>query len=105
MHDFCKDHNKYDGTGNDDYEKVDDTFKVGYGTGGVEGMTVKDTVYLTDNIEIKKQIFGAVTKTETERKGYDGLIGKYFSSYLSGFAIKTLLTEQCRKILGAFLVG
>ena len=94
MHDFCKDHNKYDGSGSDDYDKVDDTFKIGYGKGGVEGMTVKDTVYLTDNIEIKKQIFGAVTKTETERKGYDGLIGKYFSSYLSGFAIKTLLNSK-----------
>ena len=57
-------------------------------------MTVKDTVYLTDNIEIKEQIFGAITKTETERKAYDGLIGKYFSSYLSGFAIKTLLNSK-----------
>ena len=49
--------------------------KLDTGKGGVEGMTLKDTVYLTDNIEIKEQIFGAVTETETERKGYDGLIG------------------------------
>ena len=78
---LCAGHNKYDSSESEDYTEVDDEFKVGYGAGGIEGMTVKDTVYLTDNIEIKDQIFGAVTKTLTGRVGYDGLIGKYISSY------------------------
>ena len=75
-HPLCADHNKYDSSLSEDKELVDDEFSVGYGKGGVEGMTMKDTVYLTDNIEIEKQIFGAVTKTKSERKDYDGLIGK-----------------------------
>ena len=79
MYEFCKEHNKYDSS---EIDKIDDTFKVGYGKGGVEGMTVKDTVYLTDNIEIKEQIFGAITKTETLRKGYDGLIGKFSHRFI-----------------------
>ena len=40
-------------------------------------MTVKDTMYLADNIEIEKQIFGAITNTKCKRKNYDGLISSY----------------------------
>ena len=77
VYEFCKDHNKYDSSLSNGYKDVDDAFKVGYGKGGVEGMTVKDTVFLTKNIEIEKQIFGAVTKMESIRKGYDGVLGTY----------------------------
>ena len=55
---------------------MDDKFEVQYGIGTVTGYTVKDTVYLTDSIEIENQIFGAVTKTTTLRRNYDGLLGK-----------------------------
>ena len=55
---------------------MDGKFEIQYGIGSVEGYTVKDTVYLTDSIEIEKQIFGAVTKTTTRRNNYDGVLGK-----------------------------
>lgn len=35
-----------------------------------------DTVYLSDNIEITEQIFGAVIRSSTKRTGYDGILGK-----------------------------
>ena len=73
---MCQYHNKYDSSGSTESEEVDKTFEITYGRGSVKGNTMKDTVYLADNIEIKKQIFGAVTKTTTKRTGYDGIIGK-----------------------------
>ena len=72
---YCDGHNKYDSSESNDHEKIDTKFEIKYGKGGVLGNTVKDTMYLTSNIEIKKQLFGAVTKTTTARIGYDGIIG------------------------------
>ena len=69
----CKGNNKYDPSSAS--KVVDTDFRIGYGKGNVEGITVKDTVYLTPNIEIKEQLFGAISKTTTKRTGYDGIIG------------------------------
>ena len=60
-----------------------DNLKLKYGVGSVEGYTAKDTVYLTDGIEIKKQIFGAITKSTSLRSFYDGILGKQFRSKLT----------------------
>ena len=77
---YCKNYRKYDGSKSTKHEKIDNKFKIEYGVRSMEGYTVKDTVYLTDTIEIKKQIFGAVTKTSSKCRNYDGLLGKQFWS-------------------------
>ena len=72
-HKNCKGNNKYDPSSAS--KVVDTDFRREYGKGNIEGITVEDTVYLTPNIEIKKQLFGAISITTTKRTGYDGIIG------------------------------
>ena len=71
----CENENKYDSTKSTDSKVKDRLFEKVYGNSEVTGNTVEDTMYLTPNIEIKAQRFGAVTKTNKKRKGYDGIIG------------------------------
>ena len=73
----CKDHNKYKSSDSDTFEKVDDKFEIIYGMGSVKGMTLKDTVFLTSNIEVKKQVLGAVSELSFKLKGIDGVLGEY----------------------------
>ena len=80
---YCKNHNKYDSSESKKHEKIDDKYIIQYGKGKVTGMTVKDTVYLTSNIEITEQVFGAVTETTSERTGYDGVLGIILMSTIS----------------------
>ena len=74
----CKDHNKYKSSDSDTFEKVDDDFEIVYGKGSVKGMTIKDTVFLTSNIEVKKQLFGAVSEIDIKLKGIDGVLGELY---------------------------
>ena len=80
---LCKDHNKYDSSKSTDHKEIDKKFKLTYGRGEVTGKTVEDTMYLTSNIEIKKQLFGAITKTTTAQPGYNGIIGISLISIIS----------------------
>ena len=72
----CKNHNKYKSSDSDTFEKVDDEFEIAYGGASVKGMTVKDTVFLTPNIEVKEQVFGAVDEIDIKLKGIDGVLGE-----------------------------
>ena len=68
----CKGNNKYDSSAS---KVLDRDFKIEYFRGEVSGITVEDTVYLTADIKIDQQLFGAITKSTTKRIGYDGIIG------------------------------
>ena len=72
----CKNHNKYESSDSDTFEKIDDDCEIVYGRVSVKGMTVKDTVFLTPNMEVKKQMFGAVSEIDIKLKGIDGILGE-----------------------------
>ena len=72
----CGDHSEYKSTDSDTSEPVDDDFKINYGKGSVTGKSVKDTVYLTADVEVKEQIFGAVEKIVDLKLPCDGTLGK-----------------------------
>ena len=80
---LCKDHNKYKSSDSGTFKKLDDTFKVKYGTGKVTGISSEDTVYLADGLEAKKQMFGAASKVTKKYIGYDGILGKVYYSIIS----------------------
>ena len=72
----CGDHTEYKSAVSETYEAVDDDFEIKYGQGHVKGKTVKDTVYLTADMEVKKQIFGAVDEILNLKLPCDGGLGK-----------------------------
>ena len=82
----CGDHIQYKPSDSDTYEKVDDEFEITYGQGHVKGKSVKDTVYLTADMEVKGQIFGAVDKVDGIKLPCDGIIGKWKCAKVITFA-------------------
>ena len=80
---LCENHNKYKSDDSDTFKKLNDTFRVKYGTGKVTGISSEDTVYLAAGLEAKKQMFGAARKVTKEYIGYDGILGKVYYSIIS----------------------
>ena len=73
----CEEYTKYKSADSETSQLVDDKFAIKYGKGSVEGNSIKDTVYLTADMEVKKQIFGAVDKIVDVKMPCDGLLGKF----------------------------
>ena len=73
----CEEYTKYKAADSETSEFIDNKFKIKYGTGSVKGKSMKDTVYLTADMEVEKQIFGAVDEVVGVKFPCDGLLGKF----------------------------
>ena len=61
-----------------DYKRLDRKFEVHYAMGSPYGYTVVDSVYLTEHIEIKNQLFGSVTNPDMRIViPFQGILGKF----------------------------
>ena len=70
----CRGHNKYKHGSSDTYKEISKRIVKNYGKVKTEGYVARDTIYLANGFEAKKQLFGAMTKT-SEPVPFDGLLG------------------------------
>ena len=76
---YCKNHEKFKhDPKSTTYRLVDKNLDLKYELGKVTGFVAEDTVYLTEGLESKKQLFGLVTKASFDlyESKFDGIIGK-----------------------------
>ena len=71
----CQGHRKFKSGDSDTFHKKDDNFKIRYSIGKIAGMTAKDTVLITKDLEAKEQLFGSVKEVNKKYPGYDGILG------------------------------
>jgi hypothetical protein len=79
----CKVHNRYDADASKTYEKNGTDFDITYGSGAVRGYVSTDTAALTDDLVIKSQSFGEITKeigVSFLAGQFDGILGLGFDS-------------------------
>ena len=75
---LCKDHRKFEPGKSSTFKDEKNELKLQYVKGNVLGMIGRDDVFFTDGLESKKQLFGSVSKVDTPRIDYDGILGNNY---------------------------